>query len=111
MREKYKKQCPWVKVYYHIDSRCNNTRDDSYDMYGAKGIKNFLTKEDVKFLWERDKANLLKKPSIDRKDSKKDYYVENCCFIELVENSKKSWFNRKDFVRVGRRWRRKQEER
>lgn len=40
-------------------------------------------------LWERDRAWLLKRPSIDRIDPDGHYEVRNCRFIELSENSRR----------------------
>lgn len=53
-----------------------------------KGWVNTITKEEVKYLWDRDKADKLKAPSIDRIDSSKGYLFENCRFIERSENSR-----------------------
>ena len=41
-------------------------------------------------MYIRDKAHLMKKPSIDRKDNDKNYTLENCRFIELQDNVIKS---------------------
>ena len=77
---------PWLKHLKSANSRCNNPKDKSYKYYGGRGIKCLLTKEDVKKLWFRDKADNLKYPSIDRKDSNKDYTFNNCRFIEFEKN-------------------------
>ena len=90
---KYVKDRPWATIYKCISGRCNNPNHPSYDMYGAKGIKNFLTMKDVKYLWFRDEAYKLERPSIDRKDPKDNYDINNCRFIELIENISKTWFN------------------
>lgn len=52
---------------------------------------NFLTLEDVRFLWNRDKADAMKHPTIDRVDGYGHYILSNCCFIERSDNLKKSW--------------------
>ena len=88
--KEYKKEFyenfPWKQIFNNINSRCNNPKSINYKWYGKKGIKNYLTEEDIKFLWFRDKAYLMSKPSIDRKKSNKNYTLENCRFIELKDN-------------------------
>ena len=84
---------PWLKVYHSIISRC--TGKDT--KYYKKGIKNFLLVEDIKKLWFRDKAYLLKRPSIDRKENNKHYTFDNCRFIELSENSRLGGYWKKNF--------------
>lgn len=81
---------PWKRVLQNIKKRCENPKNPTYKWYGKRGIKNFLTEENIKFLWFRDKAYLMYKPSIDRKNSNKDYTLKNCKFIELVDNIIKS---------------------
>ena len=73
---------PWIKTYRHIEARCYYDKKSSY--FGR--IKNFLKIKDLKYLWFRDKAWLLEKASIDRKDNKGHYTLENCRYIELREN-------------------------
>lgn len=89
-RIKFKEKYPWKFTYRYILTRCYNQRSDHYKQYGAKGIRNFLTIEDLKSLWFRDKAYLMKKPSIDRKDPKDNYTLDNCRYIEYSVNSSKS---------------------
>ena len=72
-----------------IKYRCENKKCPKYKYYGGRGIKNFLTVSDLINLWNRDNANLLKNPSIDRIDNNKDYNFDNCRFIEISENRKK----------------------
>lgn len=73
---------PWQRIAQSISSRCNNKNGRYY----KKGIKKRITPQELKILWCRDKASLLKKASIDRIDATKDYTFENCRFIELSEN-------------------------
>ena len=42
--------------------------------------------DDMKELWFRDRADLMKCPSIDRIDNKKHYTKDNCRYIELEDN-------------------------
>ncbi len=89
------RQNPWHSKYYAIKYRCENPKNDHYKYYGAKGIKNLITKNQIKRLWFRDKASLMKKPSIDRKNSNGHYEYSNCRFIELSLNSSLAWTGRK----------------
>jgi hypothetical protein len=89
----YKKNHPWIKHYSSAKYRCNSPKCSSYKFYGGRGIKFLMTVEDFKFLWFRDLAWLLKRPSIDRKDPDGNYELGNCQFIELADNKKKQRFH------------------
>ena len=82
LRERDLKQNPCKIHLLQARNRCRarGTR------YFREGIECVLTINEVKMLWNRDKAGLLYYPSLDRKDSKKDYTYENCRFIECYEN-------------------------
>lgn len=78
---------PWKQTFKNIRTRCENPNHSSYKKYGAKGIKNNITIEELKELWERDSAGSMEKASIDRKEHDKDYTFENCRYIEFKKNS------------------------
>lgn len=77
--KEYKKKFPWVVTYQKINYRCGK-------LPGYENIENHITAEILKELWARDKAHLMKQPSIDRIDPKGHYTFENCRYIELIEN-------------------------
>ena len=87
--KEWAKQHKWMKHYSSAKQRCINPKNASYKRYGGRGIKFLMTMEDFKFLWFRDKAYLMKKPSIDRIDNDGNYELSNCRFIELSENTRK----------------------
>jgi len=74
---------PWYKTYWGIIARVKQN-----PFYVKKGIKNFLTIRDLKFLWNRDKAHLMKNRSIDRINPDGHYELKNCRYLELSENLK-----------------------
>lgn len=86
------RKLPWVKTYYAIYSRLARSRN--LEKWGNKyrcyvGIEMYMTPTDLKMLWERDNAENLISPSIDRKNSKDHYTVENCQYIEMKINRAK----------------------
>ena len=91
IRKKLKHQKePWIFILHWIKARCNNPNDHAYKDYGGRGIKNlFKSSDEVKFLYERDNARSMKRPSIDRIDNNGNYCIDNCRFIEKPENSVK----------------------
>ncbi len=89
----YKKNHPWIIHYSSARQRCTNPKSQNYPYYGGRGIKFLMTVADFKFLWFRDQAWLLKRPSIDRKDPDGNYELSNCQFIELADNKKKQRFH------------------
>ena len=82
---------PWVKTYNSIIGRCGYKKSRYY----KNNIKCLITKEELKFLWFQDKAYLMKKPSIDRKDNKGNYELNNCRYIEFSENARQGNLGRK----------------
>jgi len=88
-RKKAKKLTPWIYIFYDITKRCTNKNAQNYKYYGGRGIKNlFKNSDEIKFLYERDNARSMKKPSIDRKDNDGNYCIENCRFIEQAEHTR-----------------------
>ncbi len=86
---------PWIQHLYSARARCNNKNHKSYKYYGGRGIECYLTREDIEKLWFRNKAYEMIIPSIDREDNNWHYTLQNCRFIEHVDNIKKSNIDRK----------------
>ncbi len=80
----YKSKNPWYRFYNGAMDRCRPGR--AY--YGR--VKCLMTLDDFKFLWFRDKAHLMKRPSIDRINDSGNYEISNCHFIEYEEHRKKA---------------------
>ena len=92
---------PWIKTFSRIQQRCNYKYNNNYSRYGAKGIRNFLTVQELKYMWFRDKANEMKHPSIDRIDSRNDYTLDNCRYLELKDNLRRPRMNKKTHCKRG----------
>lgn len=86
----YYKQNLLQKKLDRIKFRCYNEKSSDYKYYGARGIECHLTVDDLEKLWKRDNAESMKRPSIDRKDSSRNYEFENCRFIEHEDNCRKA---------------------
>jgi hypothetical protein len=77
---------PWDKTYSYIRRRCY-----SPDVHKNKYFRNrvvLIARSELKDLWFRDRAYLMKSPSIDRIDNSKNYYFDNCRYIERGENTR-----------------------
>lgn len=85
-----RKRLPWLYTLSDIRKRCENKNCKRYKDYGGRGIKCLITSKELKELWFRDKAYLMKKPSIDRIDNDGNYCFDNCQYIELKINSGKN---------------------
>lgn len=80
---------PWEKTYWNIKGRCEYKSHSRYEYYGGRGIQCLISKDELKYLWFRDKAYLLEKPSIDRKNPDGNYELDNCRYIEMIDNIKR----------------------
>jgi hypothetical protein len=85
----YRASHPWANHLRWARRRCRDPKHSAFKFYGGKGIGCYLTVQEVKTIWERDKAIKLSQPSLDRRDSSKPYCFENCRFIELFINTSK----------------------
>lgn len=79
---KYKEKKPWYKHYNNAYTRCCCKSGK----YGKRGIKFLMKLSDFEFLWFRDSAYKMERPSIDRIDPRGNYETSNCRFIELRKN-------------------------
>lgn len=77
---------PWVRTFHRIKERCYDPNHKYYHRYGGRGIQLAMDKSELKILWLRDKADDMKKPSIDRIDNDGHYTFNNCRYIEKSKN-------------------------
>lgn len=89
-QQKRKLTFPWLSHLTDANTRCNNPKFIRYYRYGGRGIKCLLTKDEIRELYIRDKAHLLKTPSLDRIDNDGNYTFDNCRFIEKIKNTQLS---------------------
>lgn len=92
--KKYFKNNPWM---YHLElsrGRCKN--NPYYNGENGRKVLNTLTRDQIKFIWFRDVAWNLKKPSINRINTEGCYSLDNCEFIELAVNQ--------SIANIGRKW-------
>ena len=87
LNRQYRTRNPWITHYYLAKWRCEKKNFDNYKYYGGRGIKFLMTKNNFKNLWFKDKAYLLKQPSIDRINVNGNYELSNCRFVEISFNS------------------------
>lgn len=87
MRE-YREKYPWRKHYQWAKSRAKKL-----------GREFSISAEEVKEIWSRDKAPLLKQASIDRIDNSLGYVSGNCRFIEMTLNASGGMKGRKMTVK------------
>lgn len=86
-RKEFRLRNPWLRSLYHAQGRCGSKNHPSYHKYGARGISCLLTPVEIKTLWERDSADNMEHPSLDRVDAAGNYTITNCRFIGLSQNS------------------------
>lgn len=90
-RQKYRKLRPWTRFVEWARRRCKDGESKWFHFYAKKGIRCEMNAADAKFLWERDGAANLKRPSLDRINNLKNYSRENCRFIEFNDNARLAW--------------------
>jgi len=77
----YRHSHPWVKTWLNINRRCTGSTHPQYS-----GIRNMVTIADLKTIWNRDNADGLTHPSIDRINPQGNYEPSNIRYIELSRN-------------------------
>jgi len=87
----YRNRNPWMKSHAAARQRCNNSNHSYWKNYGGRGIKYFLSVKEIKELWFRDCAFMMKRPSLDRINNDGHYEFSNCRFIEVSDNVRRKY--------------------
>lgn len=80
---------PWISSFRLAGQRCNNPKHPAYSHYGGRGIKRIMTEDEFKFIYHRDNAHLMQRPTVDRIDNDGHYELSNCRYLESSENARK----------------------
>ena len=75
------------RIWYHVINRCNSPSDDSYELYGGRGIKVCNRWLDFSNFWEDMKEGYSDELSIERKDVNGNYEPDNCKWATAKEQS------------------------
>ena len=84
------KRHPWGISFVNIGQRCTNKNHPKYKFYGEKGISRDISSDELRRMYLRDRAYLMKSPSVDRVDASKGYNFKNCRYIEMEENRREA---------------------
>lgn len=79
---------PWYELWRGAKRRCEDKKNKSYKFCGAVGIKFELSVHQVMLLYVMDGGFWMKQPSLDRKNSSKNYNFDNCRVIEKSINER-----------------------
>jgi len=85
-RKKRRREQPWIRTYEGIYRRINGGKNGKYKQLRYASVKMMMNPTQIRDLWIRDSAFLMKNPSIDRINPEGDYSFDNCRYIEMTEN-------------------------
>ena len=86
-QERWRKRNPWARYVEYARRRCKAPKGSKWwPYYGEKGILVTLTAKEARVLWKRDGAAKMFRPSLDRKDTRMGYALDNCRFREWILN-------------------------
>jgi hypothetical protein len=79
------------KIWQSMKTRCDNPKSNRYAYYGGKGIKYCSRWQSFENFYEDMQEGYQEGKTIDRIDGSKDYFRENCRWIDYVaQNNNKS---------------------
>lgn len=89
-RSCYRRFRPWEESLAVILRRCSDgAPEKERRLYFDRGIRCRITAFELEEMWFRDKAYLMRKPSVCRINRLDDYRFENCRYVEASESSRK----------------------
>lgn len=71
----------WMLAFYRAQQACRDPKHPTYKYIGGKGIKCFITKQEIKELWLENEAYLMSHPRFIRKNKSLHYTKDNCHFV------------------------------
>lgn len=74
-------------AWANMKRRCNDKTNKEYNNYGGRGITYNNKWETFQGFWEDMKEGYADNLTLDRKDTNKNYYKENCRWITLKEQA------------------------
>lgn len=77
---------PWAVAYNNILSRCTKPRSNGYKYYGGNGVLCLVSSAELREMFIREKAYMLKIPSVDRIDPRGHYEPSNVRWVEFSDN-------------------------
>lgn len=80
------KKLVWTVALHNIIARCTNPTANGFKFYGGIGICCHITKRHLWLAFLRDKAYLMKQPSVDRINAYGNYTPKNIRWIEMSIN-------------------------
>jgi len=90
-KRRYHARKPWVRHVCWANRRCTSDDPRWRAHYLDRGITCDVTAAQAEFMWHRDGAAKMVRPSLDREKSELNYTLSNCRFMEFDVNSRRAW--------------------
>lgn len=84
--KRWREENRWFRPLEYARRRCRDKNHRKYPGYGGRGIRCTITANEAKEIYNRDRGETLKQPSLDRIDPDGHYTFGNCRYIELTHN-------------------------
>ena len=83
-----RKKYPYLSRWVYVRDGCSDPNHINWKYSGKYDIKCQITPEDMKMMWERDKANEIVRPVFTRLDRDKHFTVNNSKFMSETDYRK-----------------------